>query len=247
VQAEYLQPYWLDDRTDFRLRTGWEQEDLESYTNQRTFLNGAVSRRLSEVWRARLGYKLEDNRLEKIKILDSDESQELFKNNQYLESAVNFGVTRRTVDDVLYPTQGSEWTLAFEQASGLIGSELKYVRPTAEVKSYCTFSFPVTLAFRLKLESIQEIEDTAFIPISERLFLGGSNTVRGYGYQKLGPLDSAGKPLIRRSGPGPAPSRPPPDFRLFPGAKADFRDNTAKPHQGSGNEAFVDSGGEFVL
>ena len=51
------------------------------------------------------------------------------------------------------------------------------------------------MAGRFRFEVIQETEDTDTIPIFKRLFLGGTNTVRGYGFQKLGPLDPNGKPL----------------------------------------------------
>jgi outer membrane translocation and assembly module TamA len=51
------------------------------------------------------------------------------------------------------------------------------------------------LAGRIRYETIQETEDTDLIPINKRLFLGGTNTVRGYGYQKLGPLDASGNPV----------------------------------------------------
>jgi outer membrane protein assembly complex protein YaeT len=199
VQAEYFQPYWLDARNDLRGRTGWEREDLESYTNETTFANAAVDRRLSRLWSGSAGYKLENNRLQEIKILDPLEIEELVKNNNYLVSAVNFSLTRSTLDDLLYPTEGSTVSLAFEQASDLFGSELTYRRPAAEIRAYRTFFPPVTLAGRIKVESIQETEDTDFIPIPERLFLGGSNTVRGYGYQMLGPLDPAGNPLGGKS------------------------------------------------
>ncbi|MCF8051157.1 MAG: BamA/TamA family outer membrane protein [Desulfobacterales bacterium] len=199
AQAEYFQPYWLDARNDLRGRTGWEREDLESYTNETTFANIAVDRRLSRLWTGSAGYKLENNRLQKIKILDPLEIEELVKNNNYLVSAVNFSLTRSTVDDLLYPAEGSTVTLAFEQASDLFGSELTYWRPAAEVRAYRTFFPPVTLAGRIRLETIQETEDTDFIPIPERLFLGGSNTVRGYGYQMVGPVDPAGNPLGGKS------------------------------------------------
>ena len=51
------------------------------------------------------------------------------------------------------------------------------------------------MAGRIRGEVIQETEDSQSIPIFKRLFLGGTNTVRGYGYQKLGPLDPNGNPL----------------------------------------------------
>ena len=199
VQVEYFQPYWLDARNDLRGRTGWEREDLESYTNEKTFANVAVDRRLSRLWSGSAGYKLENNRLQEIKILDPLEIEELVKNNSYLVSAVNFSLTRSTIDDLLYPSEGSTVSLTSEQASDLFGSELTYWRPAAEVRAYRTFFPPVTLAGRIRLETIQETEDTDFIPIPERLFLGGSNTVRGYGYQMLGPLDPAGNPLGGKS------------------------------------------------
>jgi outer membrane translocation and assembly module TamA len=53
----------------------------------------------------------------------------------------------------------------------------------------------LVLAGRFRFEAIQETEDTDTIPIFKRLFSGGPNTVRGYSFQKLGPLDPNGNPL----------------------------------------------------
>jgi outer membrane protein assembly factor BamA len=39
------------------------------------------------------------------------------------------------------------------------------------------------------------LQNTTVIPLSERFYTGGPNTLRGYAYQKVGPLDPSGIPL----------------------------------------------------
>jgi len=195
VQAEYAQPYWPDARTDLRSRTGWERETFDSYTNQKRFLDAAFDRRLWPDWTGTIGYGLEDNELEEVEIDDPEERAEFILNNEYLISSINAGIGYKQVDNELYPTTGEVFVLSSDQAFNALGSELSFVNPSVELKVYRTPVPPMTLAARLKLESIEGIEDTDFIPVFKRLFLGGSNTVRGYGYRMLGPLDDNGLPL----------------------------------------------------
>ncbi len=195
VQGQYTQPYWPDARTDLRSLGGWEREIYDSYTNRRRFLNAAFDRRLHSAWTGSIGYGLEINDLEKVQVADPAERREFIRNNQYLISAVDAGIAWKKVDNELYPTDGGTFSLASQQAFGAIGSELSYVNPSVEARLYRTYFAPVTFAGRLKLESIEQIGDTDFIPVFKRLFLGGSNTVRGYGYRMLGPLDAGGAPL----------------------------------------------------
>ncbi|MGD8367046.1 MAG: BamA/TamA family outer membrane protein [Desulfobacterales bacterium] len=199
VQAEYGQPYWIDAKTDLRSRAGWERELFDSYTNRKQFLNAALDRRLPKNWTGTLGYGLEDNKLEEVDIADPIERLEFIRNNEYLISSVNIGIGRKRVDSELYPTAGEVFTLASEQAFAAIGSELSFVNPSVELRAYRTPWGRVTFGGRLKLESIAGIGDTEFIPIFKRLFLGGSNTVRGYGYRMLGPLDANGVPVGGKS------------------------------------------------
>ena len=195
VQAEYTQPYVFDARTDLRSRTGWEREIFDSYTNRKWFFNTALDRRLWPSWTGTVGYGLENNELEEVQIADPEERLEFFQNNEYLISSVNAGIGRKRIDSDLYPTRGEVFSLASEQAFSAIGSELSFVNPSVEFKAYRSPLAPVTFAGRIKLESIAPIGDTEFIPVFKRLFLGGSNTVRGYGYRMLGPLDANGVPL----------------------------------------------------
>jgi outer membrane protein insertion porin family/translocation and assembly module TamA len=52
-----------------------------------------------------------------------------------------------------------------------------------------------SLAGKLRCGGIQPLESTSDVPIFKRFFSGGTDSVRGYPYQKLGPLDSQGNPI----------------------------------------------------
>ena len=72
---------------------------------------------------------------------------------------------------------------------------MTYFQPAIDVKKYVPVYKNIILAGRVRLETIQEIQDSSFIPGFKRLYLGGSDTVRGYAFQELPPLDRNGNPI----------------------------------------------------
>ncbi|MGC8494714.1 MAG: BamA/TamA family outer membrane protein, partial [Syntrophobacteraceae bacterium] len=50
-------------------------------------------------------------------------------------------------------------------------------------------------AARLKYGAIEPLGDTSEVPIFKRFFSGGADSVRGYPYQRLGPLAADGNPI----------------------------------------------------
>ena len=52
-----------------------------------------------------------------------------------------------------------------------------------------------TLAAKLKYGAIEPLEGSSEVPIFKRFFSGGADSVRGYPYQKLGPLAADGDPI----------------------------------------------------
>lgn len=191
----YLQPYFLGKRNTLGVNSGVEEEDFVSYTNRKIFADGLFNRRLTPHWTGSFGYNLELDRLVELKLTDPVQVAEFNSNRNYLISSVKLGATRDTANDVFYPTEGGVFFAGIEQASSLLGSELSFFQPTVELKTYHLLFDKVVLAGRVRIETIQATEDTDQIPIFKRFFLGGANTVRGYGFQMLGPLDENEKPL----------------------------------------------------
>ena len=66
---------------------------------------------------------------------------------------------------------------------------INYIRPGIETAIYIPIFWDMVLAGRMDFATIQKSEDTDYIPISKQFFLGGSKSVRGYGFEKLGVIN----------------------------------------------------------
>lgn len=195
ISGDYMQPYLWDSMNHLRAGGGIERETLDSYDNRKSYTNVSLTRKLRKQWELILTYNLEINRLEDLNVTDPDELQAFEREHNYWISSFAGGVTQNTTDNDITPTEGHFFSFSVETASGLFGSGLSFIKPGLEIKHYQPITFETVLAGRLHFQSLQEIEDTDYIPIFKRLFLGGGNSVRGYGYQKLGLSDDTGNPL----------------------------------------------------
>jgi len=193
LQAEYYQPYLIDAYTHLRSQAGIERNIFDSYTTRKVFAKAALDRDLSLYWKGAAGYNLEMSEIEKFGL---DEIEKIgSQDDDYFISSIQCFLKRDTTDHHFSPTRGSDIILSYEQASELLGSEIAFLSPSLEMKTYYTVWKETVLAGRVFLQTIQEAENTKALPIFKKLFLGGSNTVRGYGYQQIPPLSSDEKPL----------------------------------------------------
>ncbi len=118
---------------------------------------------------------------------------------EYLIAGVRGQATIDTSDSLLDPTKGFRATLfAAPEASRTQGEQFFYVRTQAEFSYYRQFGDGVVGAARVRLASIPGAPLVAIAP-SRRLYAGGGSSVRGYGYQAIGPRDDIGQPIGGRS------------------------------------------------
>jgi outer membrane protein assembly complex protein YaeT len=195
ARGSYVQPYFMGERHTLNTNAGFQQDKLDSYTSRSIFANAFLERKLSADWRGKVGYNFDLSEITELKITDPLGIADIQEGKNYLISAPQIGFFRDTTDNDADPTLGSSFSLSGQLATSLLGSELTFFQPYVEYKTYHALRPRWVLAGRIRYDTIQETEDTDFIPINKRLFLGGTNTVRGYSYQKLGPLDAAGNPV----------------------------------------------------
>lgn len=101
---------------------------------------------------------------------------------------VNFGVSRDTRNDSIFPTKGSRTSLSLEASSP--GSEFQYYRVNLQGNYY--IPLPAGLSFRthIGLGLGGGYGDTENLPFFRRYHAGGSNSVRGFESRSLGPRSS---------------------------------------------------------
>lgn len=99
------------------------------------------------------------------------------------------------VDAVLDPKRGVRATLANEFGHAAFGSDLDYHFWQLDLRGYTNFG-PFVLATRAAATILDPIDgDRSDVPLTRRLYSGGTNSVRGFGFQKLGPEDASNDPV----------------------------------------------------
>ncbi len=101
-------------------------------------------------------------------------------------------------DDLLNPTRGFRLGGRVSPEVSLQGSVFGYTRVQLDASVYRTVHDGVVLAARTRLGTIAGAPRDQVAP-SRRFYAGGGASVRGYGYQAIGPRDSNNDPIGGRS------------------------------------------------
>ena len=107
-------------------------------------------------------------------------------------------VTFDASDDLLDPTRGFRVTARVAPEASLQNGSFFYVRGQLDGSAYFPVSDTIVLAGRTRLGTIAGAGHNRIAP-SRRLYSGGGDSVRGYGYQSIGPRDANNDPLGGRS------------------------------------------------
>jgi len=102
-------------------------------------------------------------------------------------SKVTPSLRRDTIDNPIFPTQGTRLTLAMDVAG--LGGNTKFLKPSAEGIWYWRQTRKTSLGMRGQFQFIQGYGGSTAdnLPIFERLVLGGEYSVRGYDIRSIGP------------------------------------------------------------
>lgn len=184
------------DRT-FELTAEALHSDFDAYSAYTGRLAARISRESTPIWQKRFTYAYG------IELLGTAEKDYDFAQGRRVRRTYYIaGLTGQagfdTSDDLLNPTRGYRFTALIQPEGSLRDGFHPYVRARLDGSGYFSVSDDLVLAARFRLGTIQGASREEIAP-SRRLYAGGGGSVRGYGYQKLGPLDPDGDPLGGRS------------------------------------------------
>jgi translocation and assembly module TamA len=97
-------------------------------------------------------------------------------------------------DNLLDPTRGFRLSGWISPEYSGHGTSLTYARTQIDASAYHPVSDRVVVAGRIRLGTILGANSYDIAP-SRRFYSGGGGSVRGYGYQQLGPKDMDGDPI----------------------------------------------------
>lgn len=104
-------------------------------------------------------------------------------------SAINARITRDTTDSRDRPTEGTITRLWAEYGGGGLGGSDNFVKAMADWQGFYTVYPNHTFHVRGRLGGVfQNTSDV--VPVFERFYVGGIDTIRGYSYTDLSPRDT---------------------------------------------------------
>lgn len=143
--------------------------------------------------RGYLTYKLEDVTVKDV----ASGAAKLIKDQEGKKttSSIDAVLKRDTRDDAFFPTEGSVTSLAVEFAGGPLGGDNNFVKYIAEGVKYFPLFWDTTFVTHGVIGYVQGFGGKA-IPVYERFYLGGINTIRGFRTRSVGPRDQATNDVI---------------------------------------------------
>ncbi|KKC27453.1 autotransporter assembly complex protein TamA [Sphingomonas sp. SRS2] len=120
------------------------------------------------------------------------------RRRQYLTGALPSSLSYDGSDDLLNPTRGYRLAARISPELSLQGSAFGYVKAQVDGSTYLPVGGRTVIAGRARLGSIMGAAAERIAP-TRRFYAGGGGSVRGFGYQKIGPIDVNGDPAGGRS------------------------------------------------
>jgi outer membrane protein insertion porin family len=141
-----------------------------------------------------LAYTLEDVQIKDVEDFapDNIKRQAAQNGGKSLTSALSATLVRDTRDSFAEPTRGSRTRLGATYAGGFLGAENDFNKYSVEWSQYWPLWWRLVGNLRGSFWYGDSFSDTPELPVQERFYLGGANTIRGFRNFTISPTDPAG-------------------------------------------------------
>jgi len=181
----YKEPWVFSLAMDGRAGLVYEKESLKTFDKRTIGGTIGLDKSFTERVKGSVQYQYEQKQcedIENVAVLTPEDQQRL------TVGSVNPSLIRDSRDDPFDPTSGSVNGIIIKDAAKLLASESQFVKVTLQSNWYRSLSQWLVLALSGRTGVAQRFGVTEAIHCSERFFLGGRSTIRGYS------LDSVGVP-----------------------------------------------------
>jgi len=116
------------------------------------------------------------------------------EDDNYNLGSVKAQTTYDNRDDLFFPTEGLRSFISAEYADSVLGGNITFTRLTGGTRHFFRLGKKTVLGVRYGTGLILPGSEQVSVPLAERFFNGGENTVRSFKESDLGPKDTSGNP-----------------------------------------------------
>jgi outer membrane protein insertion porin family len=178
----FLEPWLFNYDLDARVGLTYQIQERTSYKLNTYGTTIGLEKDFGDHIKGTLSYQFERNKTDVISptLVPDDE-------DRFNIATINPGLVRSTRNDLFNPTSGSLNGIQFRQAARILGSEEQFSKITLRSLWYFPLVSWTVFAVSGSGGMANEFGNSKQVPITERFFLGGRETVRGYKQDSLGP------------------------------------------------------------
>src|SRR5438876_8996950 len=193
------EPYFLDRRLSLSGQLFYSEADYLSVDyNQRNYgFTIEMRKPITSSMYVSLAYQLQD-----VDIFDVSSGASAFIKSQegtFTESKILNSIVFDRRDNVLLTRSGQRITFAPYVAGGFLGGDTQIYGWDLEGSQYFPLKWDPILLINGEVATVDTWGNGAFVPIFERLYLGGANNLRGFPYREVGPQDVTGEQIAGQS------------------------------------------------
>lgn len=195
----FREPYLFDKNLSGTTNLFNQTRDFGVYEEQRTGGDLILGKAFGEYVRGSISYTLETLEITDLDmVLDTNGSvvvdtrvptrvieQEALGNT--LTSALGFSLSRDTRDFFFDPKEGGRNSISFEYAGTVLGGDNDYYKIIADSSRFFPLWWEHVFSLHGRFGFAEGIGEKA-LPVGERFYVGGINTVRGFEFGEAGPL-----------------------------------------------------------
>jgi outer membrane protein insertion porin family len=185
----FTDPWFLDRPLSAGVDVYSTMRVFTDYTYASTGAALRLSHPFEEYWRWHLGYRISRDNIGHV--ADTVSSPDLLEQKgSHITSVVSGTVNRDSRDNIQMPSRGGQMGVTVDVAG--LGGDFKFIKVVTSASYFKPVWFGHILSGRLEGGYEFPWGSDGKVPIFERFYLGGPNSLRGWKFRQVSPVDSTG-------------------------------------------------------
>ncbi len=185
----FAEPYILDYPVSGSTEIFNTVRSFDSYKERRTGASLTLGKSFTDTVSGSISYTLENLKLFEVSTTAPLLVRQQEREGRFATSSVSVGVSRDTRDVFIDPRSGSRFNVTGELAGTAFGGENNFYKLGVDVSRYFPLPGESTFLIHGRAGVARGVQGTP-LPVGERYYVGGINSVRGFDFGRAGPVDS---------------------------------------------------------
>ncbi len=199
-ELSLTEPWFLNRRLSLGFDVYRRERDYSDYDIKRTGASVTVGKALPGANRITFRYNIEKSVITDVSDTntyyeldtydfdtDTGTSYQFESEEDRVKSSLSATLTHDTRNNPFVPSRGNKLSLSYSVSGGPLGFDTDLYEVGLRTTSYLPLWFGHVINFRTRFDFIETFGNTDEVPLTDRLFLGGGRTLRGFDYRDVGP------------------------------------------------------------